>query len=262
MDDTPLAADPQPGPGDDVFGEAMSLIGGAQEAGIPVRLIGGLAVRYLTPDYPPRARDGQDLDLASVSAHRRKLSEFLVSKGYEGDRTFNALYGHKQLYFASPSGRTVDVLIDRIEMSHTLQFADRIARMPHTLDPCDLLLSKLQIFELNEKDAQDALYLTSAFEVRAGDEPGTIGLDRFCAVLADDWGWWRTVTMNLDKIRGLAQGDGTRLVPENRAFDPAEQLQRLRTEADETPKSLKWRLRAKVGDRKRWYELPEETEHY
>ena len=197
----------------------MSVIGGAQQAGIPVRLIGGLAVRYLTPEYPPRARDGQDLDLASVSAHRRPLSDFLVSKGYEADRTFNALYGHKQLYFSSPSGRAIDVLIDRLEMSHTLQFADRIERMPHTLDPCDLLLSKLQIFELNEKDAQDVLYLTSAFEVRAGDEPRTIGLGRFCSVLADDWGWWRTVTLNLDKIRDLSLGEGASLVPASRAFD-------------------------------------------
>ena len=246
----------------DVLGEATSLITGAQEEGIPVRLVGGLAVRVLTPDYPPRARDGQDLDMASVSAHRRALSEFLVARGYEGDKTFNALYGHKQLYFASPSGRTIDVLIDRLEMSHTLVFSGRIERMPHTLDPTDLLLSKLQIFELNEKDAQDVIYLASAFEVRDGDEPESIGLERFCSVVADDWGWWRTVTLNLDKIRDLANGEGAGLVPERAAYDPAAQLERLRAAADDTPKTLRWKLRSKVGERKRWYELPEETEHY
>ena len=258
MTETGTNADQQ----DDVLAEASALIEGAQAASIPVRLVGGLAVRYLTPQYPPRARDGQDLDLASVSAHRRALSEFLVSRGYEGDKTFNALYGHKQLYFASPSGRTIDVLIDRLEMSHTLVFAQRIERMPHTLDPTDLLLSKLQIFELNEKDAQDVIYLASAFEVRDGDEPDTIGLERFCSVLADDWGWWRTVTLNLDKIRDLASGEGSRLVPERAAFGPAAQLERLRGAADDAPKTLRWRLRSKVGERKRWYELPEETEHY
>jgi hypothetical protein len=247
---------------DDPLGEAITLIGRAQEEGIPVRLVGGLAVRVLTPAFPPRARDGQDLDLASVSAHRKALTEFLGSRGYEGDRTFNALYGHKQLYFASPSGRTIDVLIDRLEMSHTLVFAERIERMPHTLDPADLLLSKLQIFELNEKDAQDVLYLVSAFEVRDGDDPESIGLARFCSVLADDWGWWRTVTLNLDRIRELATGEGVSLVPERRAFEPAAQLERLRVAADATPKTLRWKLRSKVGERKRWYELPEETEHY
>jgi hypothetical protein len=249
-------------PDGDVFAEANTLISGAQQEGIPVRLVGGLAVRFLTPAFPPRARDGQDLDMASAAKHRRALSEFLVSRGYEGDKTFNALYGHKQLYFASPSGRTIDVLIDRLEMSHTLVFADRIERMPHTLDPTDLLLSKLQIFELNEKDAQDVIYLTSAFEVRDGDDPESIGLGRFCSVLADDWGWWRTVTLNLDKIRDLASGDGAHLVPPEASFDAAGQLERLRSAADDTPKSLRWKLRSKVGERKRWYELPEETEHY
>jgi len=248
--------------GDDILAEARTLIEGAQERQIPVRLVGGLAVRVLTPAYPPRARDGQDLDMASVAKHRKALSEFLVSRGYEGDKTFNALYGHKQLYFASPSGRTIDVLIDRLEMSHTLVFAERIDRMPHTLDPADLLLSKLQIFELNEKDAQDVIYLTSAFEVRDGDDPESIGLARFCSVLADDWGWWRTVTLNLDKIRDLARGEGAHLVPSSAAFDAADQLERLRGAADDTPKSLRWKLRSKVGERKRWYELPEETEHY
>jgi len=247
--------------GDDILAEARTLIEGAQERQIPVRLVGGLAVRVLTPDYPPRERDGQDLDLASVSAHRRALTEFLRSRGYEGDKTFNALYGHKQLYFTSPSGRTIDVLIDRLEMSHTLVFAERIERMPHTLDPTDLLLSKLQIFELNAKDAQDVLYLVSAFEVRDGDDPETIGLQRFCSLLADDWGWWRTVTLNLDKIRELATGESG-LVPERRAFEPTAQLERLRAAADGTPKTLRWKLRSKVGERKRWYELPEETEHY
>jgi len=250
-------------PDEDVLDAALGIITGAQDAGIPIRLLGGLAVRHLTPQFPPRARDGQDLDLASVSSHRKPLTEFLVSRGYEPDKTFNALYGHKQLYFASPTAqRTVDVLVDRLEMSHTLEFAGRITRMPTTLDACDLLLSKLQIFELNEKDAQDALYLTAAFEVRDGDEPGTIVLGRFCSVLADDWGWWRTVTMNLDKIRELASGERAELVPANRSFDPVSQMERLRAAADDTPKTLRWKVRSKVGDRKRWYELPEETEHY
>ncbi len=246
-----------------VFDEALGVISGAQEAGIPVRLVGGLAVRYLTPSFPPRARDGQDLDLASISGQRKPLTEFLVARGYEPDKTFNALYGHKQLYFVSPgSGHVVDVLLDKLEMCHTLQFGDRIARMPYTLDPCDLLLSKLQIVHLNEKDAQDVLYLTSAVPVREGDEPGTIGLARFGKLLGEDWGWWRTVTFNLDKIVALAGGDGAHLLPPDPPQDAVAQLQLLRRHADETPKSLKWKLRAKVGERKRWYELPEETEHY
>ena len=252
-----------PGPEPDLMDEAIAIVAGAQELGISVRLVGGLAVRFLTPDFPPRAREGQDLDLASESSERKPLTDFLLSRGYEADKTFNALYGHKQLYFASPArGLAVDVLLDRLVMSHTLEFAGRTSKMPTTLDPCDLLLSKLQIVELNEKDVQDVLYLTSAFPVEEGDQPGTISLARFCFIVANDWGWWRTVTSNLDKIRELVRGESARFLPPNAAFVASTQLERLRQYADAAPKSLRWRLRAAVGDRKRWYELPEETEHY
>ena len=252
-----------PSSGANVFDEAMRVITGAQASGIPVRLVGGLAVRFLTPDFPPRARDGQDLDLASVSAQRKPLSEFLTARGYQADKTFNALYGHKQLYFVSPgSGHVVDVLLDRLQMCHTLVFADRIDRMPYTLDPCDLMLSKLQIVHLNEKDAQDVIYLLSAMPVDDGDGSGTVGLGWFTKIVGEDWGWWRTATLNLDKIITLASGEAAHLVPANAPFDAVAQARRLRAAADEAPKSLKWKLRAKVGERKRWYELPEETEHY
>src|SRR5437867_3269675 len=165
--------------------EALSLVEGARERSVPLKLVGGLAVRYLTPDYPPRTRARQDLDLASVSRTRPQLTEFLIGLGHEPDKRFNALYGHKQLFFSSPEGRAIDVLIDRMEMCHELVFSERIDRHPVTLDVTDLLLTKLQIFELNEKDAQDVLYLLSAFSVAEGDEPGAIGLDRVATVVSD-----------------------------------------------------------------------------
>ncbi len=245
----------------DPLTEAVELVEAAGQAGIPLRLVGGLAVRVLCPDFPPRSRDRQDLDLASVSRARSRLVEFLGGRGYEPDRRFNALYGHKQLYFSSPQGRAVDVLVDRLEMCHTLTFADRIERMPHTLDVTDLLLSKLQIVELNEKDAQDVLYLLAAFPIDEGDRPGTIGLGRIGAVVADDWGWWKTLTMNLERIRALAAGTAAHLIPVGAPFDPVAQLDRIAEAAETVPKSLRWKLRAKVGERRRWYELPEEILH-
>src|SRR6266511_3603315 len=103
------------GPADtDPLDEALDLVARAEGAGIPLRLVGGLAVRVLCPDFPPRIRNRQDLDLASTSAARPHLTELLIGLGYEPDRRFNALYGHKQLYFASPRGRAVDVLVDEI----------------------------------------------------------------------------------------------------------------------------------------------------
>jgi hypothetical protein len=249
------------GTGGDVLEEAVRLITAATREGIPLRLLGGLAVRCLCPAFPARGREGQDVDMASVSNARSALTRFLAEQGCVPDKEFNQLYGHKQMYFLSADGSwAVDVMIDRLDMCHVLDFKDRIERMPHTLDPTDLLLSKLQIVEINEKDLQDAVYLLSAFPVQAGDAPGIIGLDRFTGVLSEDWGWWRTVTANLDRVTALGS-EGAAVVPAAARFDPVEQAGTLRRHADEAPKGLKWRLRSRIGDRVRWYELPEEIAH-
>jgi hypothetical protein len=243
--------------------EAVSICQAATDEGITIRLIGGLAIQYLTPDFPPRGGDRQDLDLAIESGDRRPLTQFLAERGYAGDKTFNALYGHKQLYFQSAqTSRSLDVLVDRLHMCHTVEFKGRLGRMPVTLDVTDLLLSKLQIVELNEKDAQDVLYLVSAYPVRDGDEPGTIGLERVRPLVANDWGWWRTITLNLDHIVALAGGPGRALVPDGGEQDAVQQLTALREAVDATPKSLRWKARARVGERVRWYEMPEETPHH
>jgi hypothetical protein len=249
-----------PSPEADALSEALELIEAAQVDGIPLRLVGGLAVRMLCPSFPPRVRDRQDLDLASVSSTRPGLIRFLTERGYEPDKRYNALYGHKQLFFTSPSGRAVDVLIDRVEMCHVLEFRDRIERMPATLDVTDLLLTKLQIVELNEKDVRDVLYLLSAFEIEDGDEPGTVGLSRLREIVADDWGWWRTVTGNLQRIRDGATGSA-HLVPADPPHDPVTQLDALARAAADAPKTLRWKIRARVGERKRWYRVPDEDSH-
>jgi hypothetical protein len=242
--------------------EAVDLCTTAAEAGLTIRLAGGLAVQYLTPDFPPRGGDRQDLDLATRSADRKPLSRFLPDHGYTADQHFNALYGHKQLYFQSArTGRSLDVLVDRLHMCHTVEFADRLGRMPVTLDIADLLLTKLQIVELNEKDAQDVLYLCSAYPIRDGDEPGTIGLGRILPLVAGDWGWWRTITLNLNRIADLAGGAGKHLVPAGAEHDAVGQLGALGQAIDATPKTLRWKARAKVGERVRWYDEPEETPH-
>src|SRR5258708_6084217 len=150
------------------------------------------------------------------------------------DTTFNALYGHKRLYFHSPHRkRSLDVLVDRLHMCHTVEFKGRLSRMPVTLDPSDLLL-----------------------------EPGTIGLDRILSIVGNDWGWWRTVTMNLERIMVLASSNEPELVPEGGTYQAVEQLSVLSKAIEAAPKSLRWKARAKVGERVRWYEMPEETPHH
>lgn len=245
----------------DPFQAAIQTVEAAQEQGIPLRLIGGQAVRYLTPGFPSRARDDQDMDFASVSRVKPQLLGFFRELGLVADQRFNALHGRHQMFFSTPDGGTsVDVVMDELRMCHVLSFRDRIERLSHTLDLPDLLLSKLQVVELNDKDARDIVYLLAAHEVREGDELGTIGRDRVGEVLGGDWGWWRTVTNNLDAVVEHLES-GRIEMPEGARCDPGQQARALRAHADAVPKSVRWKLRATIGDRVRWYELPEEVAH-
>ena len=137
-------------------------LSGAAAAGLSLKLLGGLAVRVICPGFPPRLRQGQDIDFACLSKGRKDVVANLVQQGCQADRQFNALNGDRQMYFIAPSGRPIDVMVDRLTMCHTLDLRPAFGRLPLTVDAVDLLLSKLQIVELNEKDVRDALQLLSA----------------------------------------------------------------------------------------------------
>jgi hypothetical protein len=251
---------------DDALPEAVALAQNAGTAGVGLKLLGGLAVRVLTPDLPPRLRPGQDMDFACLSKGRKATAAFLESSGCVPDRRFNNLNGDRQMYFTAPSGRPIDVMVDRLTMCHVLDFRPGYGRLRLTLDAIDILLSKLQIIELNEKDARDTLQLLAGLPVRApGSADGSatqpfLDTDRFGQVLAADWGWWRTVTGNLEKLPVLA-ANGPHLVSLGGRYDPLAQASELARVAHSVPKGMKWKLRANVGDRVRWYELPEEVGH-
>jgi hypothetical protein len=249
------------GPEDDPLPEAVALVEGAQRGGLKLRLLGGLGVRVLCPGFPPRLRPGQDMDLACASKGRRDVAAYLERSGCNPDKAFNALNGDRQMYFTAPSGRPVDVMVDRLVMCHTLDFRPSFGNSSLTLDPAELLLSKLQIFELNAKDARDITHLLSGLPVaeKSGEEP-VIDTRRFGEIVAADWGWWRTTTMNLEKLPALL-AENPEMRPPQPRFDATQQAARLLDVARSVPKSMKWKLRANVGDRVRWYELPEEVAH-
>jgi len=258
------AADAHPVPGSehDPLTDAMRIAHGALEARVGLKLLGGLAVRVVCPDYPPRLRRDQDIDFACLSKERKSVAVHLEQAGCQPDRRFNNLNGDRQMYFTAPSGRPIDVMVDRLTMCHTLDFRPSFGKLPYTVDVVDLLLSKLQIVELNEKDARDIVQLLSCMPITGSRPSGELAIDseRFCHVLASDWGWWRTVTGNLDRMPALLS-EREHLSQPGMPFDPAEQAARLRALADETPKGMKWKMRASVGDKVRWYELPEEVAH-
>jgi hypothetical protein len=254
---------PAPEAVDDPLPEAISLAQGAADAGLGLKLLGGLAVRVIVPGLPPRLRAGQDIDFACLSKGRRDVVAYLERSGCVPDKRFNNLNGDRQMYFNAPSGRPVDVMVDRLTMCHTLDFRPGFTALPLTLGAMDILLSKLQIVELNEKDVRDILQLLAGVPVSNGPassaEP-VLDASRFTGLVAADWGWWRTTTGNLEKLPELAAAK-PELVPAGAPHDPLAQAARLLELARSVSKGMKWKLRANVGDRVRWYELPEEVGH-
>lgn len=245
--------------------EALRLIELADGAGLQLRLMGGLAFHAVVPGWrSPIERARRDIDLATRSHDRRAVGELLVSAGYTPDRQYNALYGHKQLYFVDArSGRPVDVLVDRLEMCHAFDFADRLSVSHPTLPLAELLLSKLQVVKINRKDMLDALILLGSYDLGDGDADA-INARRITGLTSTDWGWWRTVTGNLDRLATFVRDE---LAPDELASDDpprhdlVAQIESLRSMIDAASKSLGWKVRARVGDRVRWYEEPEEVAH-
>jgi hypothetical protein len=249
----------------DPLPEALQILQEVGKHAIQIKILGGLGVRVLCPDFPPRQRAGQDIDFACLGKTRRQVAEHLERVGCEPDKRFNNLNGDRQMYFTAPSGRPIDVMVDRLTMCHVLDFRPSFNTASPTLDPADLLLSKLQIVELNAKDAHDIFHLLSGLPVAPASRTGdsirpSVNPDRFGSVLAADWGWWRTVTGSLDKLPGLLAETPT-LAPPQPRFDALAQAKQLRDIADTVQKGAKWKLRARVGEKVRWYELPEEVDH-
>lgn len=226
---------------------------------IPMRLMGGLAVwlRSESVRKPPFAREYADLDFAASSKGRAALKCFLEDQGYVPEKLFNAIHGAQRLNYAEPGGRwTMDILIDELAMSHRLDLRGRLDGAGPTIALADLVLTKLQIWEINRKDLGDVLCLLADHPL-GDDGDGTIGLDRIGAVLGSDWGFCHTAERNLDKIAQLWAVEPV----EGARFDVKRQVEQMAVAIAAAPKSLAWKARARVGERLRWYETPEEIQH-
>jgi len=259
----------------DPLAESLRVVKLADEQGLVVRLMGGMAIRAHAPAWTARTRRTEvDLDFATRSRDRSAFYQLLEREGYTPDRQHNILFGNKQAYFVDVArNRPVDVLVDRLEMCHRLELADRLDRSRPTLPLAELLLSKLQVVKLNRKDLLDALVLLAEHPLGQDDgDPdsdhgmGSINVLRIVAITSNAWGWWRTGTGNLAKLAQDRASESTADdldVGEGRAvhYDPLAQITALRAAIDEAQKSTRWRLRARVGDRVPWYAEPEEVGH-
>jgi hypothetical protein len=248
--------------GPDIRAEAQRLTAAAAKANLGLRLMGGLAIWLAAPSVrvAPFAREYADLDFAVRKRDGRAVTPFLESEGYVAERLFNSIHGAQRLNFARhDEAWTVDVVIDELRMSHVIDLRGRLDSGPLTLDLADLLLTKLQVWEINEKDLGD---LTCLLADRALSNPGkgdgeAIDLQRVLALTGADWGLCHTVERNLGKVARFAR----ERKPSGAPFDPMVQAEALLVAIAAGRKSMSWQLRSRIGERMRWYETPEEVRH-
>jgi len=246
-------------PLEDIVLEADRLLEAAVAADVPVRLVGGLAVRMHVGAEPVIARAYKDIDLVTLKGRGKRVSEFMTAMGYEADRPFNATNGHRRLlYYDPPHGRQVDVFVGTFEMCHSIPITERIELHASAVPLAELLLTKMQIVELNAKDQADILTILYHHDVAEDDGDGhAVNAARVAKLCASDWGLWRTTKLNVERTQGAL--DGSSLTPEQQAV-VRERIDRLWERIEREPKSTKWKMRNRVGDKVRWYEEPEEVD--
>ncbi len=236
--------------------EARRLTDAANARGIAIRLMGGVAVFLRCPSArtSPLKREYGDLDFAGLGRQRQDIEQLFADLGYAPDREINVIYGRERLiFFDVAHQRQVDIILDSLRMCHVIELGSRLSLEPATLTLADLLLSKLQVVETTNKDFQDlaALLVDHALKPGPGD---WIDIDRIRSLCSDDWGLWRTVTQVASSLPHAADSWGQ---PLGGPFALADQTATLIDAIAGTPKSLRWKRRALIGDRVRWYELPE-----
>lgn len=237
--------------------EAQRIVKAAQAQGVILRLLGGLAIRLHAPSASHRSfsRSYPDMDFATPN-RSREVEKAMDQIGYTGDREFNLLNGASRLIFYGGSEQQkIDVFVGSFEMCHKLPITERIAVEPITLPLAELLLTKLQIVQINEKDLRDICALLLDHPIGSTDQE-TINADRVGELCAKDWGLWRTITFGLDKVVAYSSG----ALDASDAGTIATRVAELRQAIDAAPKSIKWKTRSAVGERVRWYELPEEVQ--
>jgi hypothetical protein len=237
--------------------EAERVTGAADAAGVTLRVTGGVGVALTcqSAGQDLLARPYSDIDVVGHAREREPIIALLAGLGYAPDEMFNAMYGARRLFFwDGANNRQFDVFLDKVEMCHVIDLRERLRGPGPAVTYADLLLMKLQIVEANEKDLLDIVCLLTDQDFTEGVDEG-IDLAYLADLAANDWGLWRTVTMVAQRADAWA-AQLTGLASRERVH---RQVCRFVEALEDAPKSRAWKLRARIGERKRWYALPEEA---
>jgi len=247
-------------PGPQVFlDEARSLTDKAQGQGLVLRVMGPIALHFHFPEwidlYRRMERLGDrvftDIDYAAYSRHRDKLARFFQSEGYAFEPSVMWHYGKsRHIFYSASKVPMIDVFYDKLDMNHCVDYRGRLEIHPYCVSLTDLLLQKLQILQMNDKDLKDAMLLLLAAPVDETEE-STINGRYVARVMANDWGFWYTATTNLERVKAAMAG--VTALSDAQRVTVGQKADRVLQYIEDEPKSGKWKRRAKNGTKKPWY---------
>lgn len=259
--------------------EAMDIVQAAQARGVYLRILGALAVYVHSLDktectsaFKSLGRFGEgkpiftDLDVAAYGKQKKDINKVFQESRFKPDMMVNALFGNRRLIYYHPSNSFhVDIFLDKLEFSHDVKFGEkpgsgRLELDYPTITLEDIVLEKLQIHTINRKDLIDLIVLFMGHDVSGQDSKDVIAGQYVANVLSEEWGFWYDSIQNIEKVKSLATEfkNSGKLTPEQTTI-VLERLGKLIDVIDKTPKTEKWKIRAKVGISKPWFREVEEV---
>jgi hypothetical protein len=247
--------------------EALNLVRDAEAKGIRLRILGSIAYRLQCPNnlhlFEDTKRVLTDVDFGAEKKQNRAIRDLLTARGYVPDEgIYVASEGARHAYLHRETGLNVDVFADELYFCHRIPFKDRLELDSPTICTTDLLLEKMQIVEINLKDFKDTIVLMLEHPL-SHQQPGkkSIDTDYIVDMMRRDWGFYHTFTTNLKRVADhfgefpSIQASQLKLI--------RDRIDELLTILETAPKTVGWKMRAKVGTRKRWYqEVSEKSQQW
>jgi hypothetical protein len=233
----------------------------AKHRNITLRLMGGVAAILHCPNYrniyDNFARKAADIDFVGYLKEVTELQKMFLELGFKEDINVMRIFGTKRRIFDLQSdGVRCDVVLDKLRFCHEIDLRGRLKTDYPTISLADLILSKLQIIRLNDKDIMDIIALLR--EHKIGDtDTETINIKYLSDLCSRDWGLWKTITTNLNRVY---QKIGSYMKNWRDFRDVQLKIKSILEAVDTHKKSLSWKLRNKLGDRIQWYQEVEELE--
>ena len=225
-----------------------------EKRGIPVRLIGAIAVRLHCDKHAhlleSMKRQISDIDVVTYSNFRSKIEGLLTELGYSPNERFNAAHRTRHIYGDKNNSLIVDVFFDKLEMCHVIDFKDRLELDYPTITPTDILIEKVQIVEINEKDVKDIIVLLREHDVGHGEKE-MINSKYIAKLLSNSWGFYYTSTTNLNKVKRSVETLDVLNEEDRRVV--FQRIDKLLGVIEKEPKGFQWKMREKIGTKKKWY---------